>query len=324
MVAEMATVETEINDFANTLAASGSSTRLHLIADRGNGNLQICVQPPLGGAACANNAPVFRQYDTNVGESMAHSNNALGRIMQQSPTWRPLLQPNSHVAFIVTTDDNGDDIGVAAGADLDPIGGQHAECEGTSGNANSYIGDTTTNNRCRWDDPSSATNYTSLAYDNGTWRGFTTFMTNFFPTLVPVADWTFYPIIGGTGSTILMGGDDVYEFTCATKAANGLEYVRLALLTTTQDSMTQICAANWDLSSLAEDIASGIPNDTYILDGSPPGQCLQINPATIQVVVNGIPLANADWMFDAPSCTLTIQNNVPVVGDNVVIIYEIF
>ena len=54
------------------------------------------------------------------------------------------------------------------------------------------------------------------------------------------------------------------------------------------------------------------------------GICLNVNPATIQVVVNGIPMPAADWSYDAPTCTITIENNIPVVGDNVVIIYEIF
>ena len=69
-------------------------------------------------------------------------------------------------------------------------------------------------------------------------------------------------------------------------------------------------------------IAAGVPNDTYTLDGNPAGTCLLIDETTIQVVVNGVPLSPADWTYDAPTCTLTIDNNVPVVGDNVVIIYD--
>jgi hypothetical protein len=326
---EMQIVEENIQEFADALAASGSSTRLHLIVDRGPGDFEICVNPPLADVNCGDLAPSFYQYDTNIGVSMVHSSNALGRIVQQSPVWIPRLQAGSHIAFIVTTDDNGDDVGVTAGADLDPqigaFGEQlHSECSGTAGQASSRIVDGTTGNVCRWDDPNSANEYTSLAYNNGLIRGFSAFMTTFFPTLAVETDWTFYPIIGGTGVTILSGADDAYEFSCDTKAANGLEYVRLALLTNTEDSMRQICAADWQLDGLAADIVNNVPNDTYVLQGSPPGQCLNINPATIVVVVNGIPLAAADWSYDAPSCTLTIENNIPVVGDNVVIIYEIF
>jgi hypothetical protein len=67
-----------------------------------------------------------------------------------------------------------------------------------------------------------------------------------------------------------------------------------------------------------------VPNDTYVLDGVPVGNCLAINPATITVVVNGIPMAPANWVYNAASCTLTVVNNIPVVGDNVVIVYENF
>jgi hypothetical protein len=314
MATEMATVEAEINDFADTLAASGSSTRLHLVTDRGNGEFEICVAPPLGGAACADNAPNFYQYDTNVGVSMVHSSNALGRTMQQSPIWTPRLQLNSHIAFIVTTDDDGDD-----GGWVNP-----QDPEGTDDCGNNYIVDGTTGNNCRWDAPASAINYTSLAYDWGAFAGFTTFMTNYFASRAPVTDWTYYSIIAGTGSTVLTGTDDTYEFTCAGVVEAGDEYVKLSLLTATQDSMTQLCDADWDLSGLATDIVNNIPNDTYVLEGSPPGTCLNVNPATIQVVVNGIPMAAADWSYSAATCTLTIEDNIPVVGDNVVIIYEIF
>jgi Putative metal-binding motif len=323
MQAEMATVETEINDFATTLAGSGSSTRLHLLADRGNGNFEICVNAPLGGVACADNAPQFRQYDTNGGPNtngnspMVHSNNPLGRIMQQSPVWIPRLQANSHLAFIVTSDDNGDDPGFAeAAADLGAVAGQHAEC------ANGNITDGSTGDQCHWDDPTSANNYTSMAGNFGVYLGFQAFMTNFFPTRDIVDDWTFYSIIGGTGTATLTGGDDVYEFSCNTRAANGVQYVTLSELSETQDSMTAICAADWDLSALANDIVNNIPNDVYVLSGAPVGQCLLIDPTTITVLVNGIPMAAADWSYDAPSCTLTVVNNIPVVGDNVVITYE--
>ncbi|HWB81745.1 MAG TPA: MopE-related protein [Nannocystaceae bacterium] len=314
MDAEMATVEAEINDFADTLAASGSSTRLHLISDRGAGTFEICVQPPLAAAACANNAPVFYQYDTHASPtvSMCHSSNALGRIMQQSPVWIPRLQAGSHIAFIVTTDDDGDD----------PSWGAPNDDSSVDDCGNGFIADNTSGNVCRWDDPLSANNYTSLAYDFGAYLGFSTYMTNFFPSRAVGDDWTFYSIIASTGTTVLSGANNAYEFACAGAAETGDEYVKLSLLTETQDSMIALCAADWDLSGLANDIVSGIPNDTYILTGSPAGQCLLIDPTTIQVLVNGIPMPAADWTYDAPSCTLTVVNNIPVVGDNVVITYE--
>jgi Putative metal-binding motif len=319
MSEEMATVEAEINAFANTLAGSTSSTQLHLVADRGTESFEICVSPPLGGAACADNAGAgFWQYDTNGGTNgneMVHSSNALGRIMQQQGTWTPRLQPNSYIAFIITTDDNGDDPlwGAAQGdpTELDDCGV-------------GFIVNGTTANICRWDAPG-ALDYTSLAYDFMGYAGFSTFMTNFFPSYAVADDWGVYPIIGNTGTAVLMGANDMYEFnSCATSAENGEEYVKLALLTDTLDSMFSICDAPWDLSGLADDILSGVPNDLYVLSGVPAGTCGLINPATITVVVNGIPMAPADWVYDALSCTLQVINNVPVVGDNVVIVYENF
>ncbi len=317
MAQEIATVEVELQDFADTLAASGSSGHLHVIADRGTESFEMCVAPPLAGNNCTDNAPLFYQYDTNGGTNgacMVHSSNALGRIMQQSPVWIPRLQPNSHLAFIVTTDDDGDDanwVGPQDDSAVDDCGA-------------GFIVDGTTSNLCRWDDPLSANNYTSLAYDWMGYLGFTSFMTNFFPNHAVVDDWTFYSIIGGTGTAVLMGADDGYEFTCNTMAETGDEYVKLSLLSETQDSMTAVCAANYDLSGLAQDIVNNIPNDTYVLDGNPAGNCLAINPATIEVIVNGIPMNGADWNYNAATCTLTIVNNIPVVGDTVNIVYENF
>ncbi|MCX4247231.1 MopE-related protein [Paraliomyxa miuraensis] len=320
MSAEMATVETNINNFASQLAASGSSTQLHLIADRGTGTFEICVTPPLGGAACGDNPGAgFWQYDTNGGidgQEFVHSSNAIGRTMQQSGYWIPRLQPNSFMAFIFTSDDNGDDPQWGA-ADGDPSGVDDCPL--------GWIVDTTIDNYCRWDAPGPGLNYTSLAYDHVGYGGFATFMTNFFPGSAPGDDWAVFPIIGNTGTTVLNGANDVYEFNgCVNGVENGEEYVKLALLTDTQDSMFSICDAPWDLSSLANDILSGVPNDLYLLSGSPPGTCGMINPATITVVVNGIPLAPADWTYNPGTCVLQVVNNVPVVGDNVVIVYEMF
>jgi len=317
MTQEIATVEAELNDFADSLANAGSSGRLHLIADRGIESLELCVDPPLGGNNCTDNAPQFYQYDTNGGVNglpMVHSSNALGRIMQQSPTWIPRLQPNSYLAFIVTTDDDGDDPLWIAPQDDSAVD----DCGA------GFIVNNTSGNVCRWDDPSSANNYTSLFEDVVGYFGFETYMENFFPTRAPIDDWAFFSIIGGTGTTVLTGADDAYEFTCLTMVETGDEYVKLSEFTETQDDMTAICANDWDLSGLAEDIVSNIPNDTYILDGSPSGNCAAINPATIVVLVNGVPMAAIDWVYDVPACTLTVVNNIPVVGDNVVIVYENF
>jgi hypothetical protein len=33
-------------------------------------------------------------------------------------------------------------------------------------------------------------------------------------------------------------------------------------------------------------------------------------------------MAPANWVYDAFTCTLTVISNIPVVGDNVVIVYQ--
>jgi hypothetical protein len=317
MAQEMATVEAEINAFASTLAGSTSASQLHLLADRGTESFEICVSPPLGGASCADNpAAGFWHYDTNGdlnGAEFVHSSNALGRIMQQSPVWIPRLQPNAYLAFIITTDDNGDDVTwtVATGDPSDS-----ADC------VPGYINDLSTTDVCRWD-AIGPLDYTSLAFDHAGLGGFSTFVANFFPGRVPGDDWGVYPIIGNTGHTVLSGADEVYEFnSCATSAEDGEEYVKLAQLTGTLGSMFSICNAPWDLSGLANDILSSVPNDTYILEGEPAGNCGMIDPATITVVVNGIPMNPGNWLYDAFTCTLTIITDIPVFGDNVVVVYQ--
>ena len=317
---EMATVEAEINAFASMLEAAGSSTQLHLIADRGIENFEICVQPPLGGPGCTDDpANGFWQYDTNGdvnGDEMVHSSNALGRIIHQAPVWMPRLQPYAYVAFLVTTDDNGDDPEWGL-ADGDPS--EVDDCSSFS-----YIDDDTTGNVCRVVGPDGL-NYTSLAYDHAGHLGFATFMENVLPTLDPGDDWSLYPIIGNTGTSVLTGADDVYEFNdCNSNREDGEEFVKLALLTGTVPSMFSICDAPWDFTSLADAIIGSVPNDLYVLSGVPAGTCLMIDPATITVTVNGIPLPPTSWNYDPPSCTIQITDNVPGVGDSVSIVYENF
>ena len=319
MAAEMATVEQEINDFAAALDAAGGSNALHLIADRdtvidGLG-FEICVDTPLGGANCADNPPRFYQYDPLGAGSVStvHSSNALGRTMQQHFSWSPRLQAGSHIAFIVTTDDDGDDPNWVSPEDPEATD----DCQGGTG----YITNAELDNVCRWTDGSD--DYTSLAFDITGYFGFATFMQNYFPTYAPGEDWSFYSIIGETGTTVLSGADDVYEFNnCNETVENGEEYVKLSLLTNRQANMISICDADWDLSGLATAIATAVPNDTYVLEGEPAGNCGCIDDLTINPTVNGVPANPADWSYDAPSCTVTFNNNVPTVGDNVVIVYD--
>jgi hypothetical protein len=319
MQQEMAMVEAEINAFTNMLAAAGSSTQLHLLADRGIEPFEICVNPPLGGAGCADNpGQGFWQYDTNGdvdGQSYVHSSNALGRIIQASPVWIPRLQPYAYIAYIVTTDDNGDDPEWIAPNDNSEVD----DCSSLS-----FINNATTGNICRVHGPN-AIDYTSLAFDFNGFGGFTSFMNNVLPSYDVVEDWSFYPIIGNTGTTVLTGADDIYEFnTCASNREDGEEFVKLAQYTNSLPAMISICDAPWDFSGLADAILASVPNDLYVLTGNPEGTCLLIDPATITVTVNGIPLAPTSWAYDPPTCTLQIIDDVPGVGDSVSIIYANF
>jgi len=314
MAGEIAIVEAEINAFATALDAAGGNNQLHVIADRGLGSFELCVAPPLGGAACADNPPRFRHYDTNGGTNGAefvHSSNALGRTIQQYSSWGPQLLPNSYVAFIVTTDDDGDD----------PNWNGANDPEGTDDCGAGIINNATNSNVCQFND--GVNTYTSLAEDLGMVLGFESFMTNYFPGYVPGDDWGFYSIIGNTGTTVLGAGHPDNFNGCAGSVEDGDEYVKLSQLTGTTADMISICDPTpWDLDDLATAIGNNVPNDTYVLGGNPVGTCLLIDEMTIQVVVNGVPLNGADWTYDAPSCTVTVNNNVPVVGDNVVIVYE--
>lgn len=320
MAEEIAQVESEINAFATALDAAGGNNQLHLIADRGGDQFEMCVSPPLGGLGCADNPPPagrFFQYDTNGGGvSMVHSSNALGRAIQQYGSgWGPNLLPNSYLAFIVTTDDDGDDVNWVAPDDLE----DQDDCQDGGGNINNG----SAGNVCRFNDGMNT--YTSLAEDFGALLGFESFIENYFPGYMPGADWAFYSIIGNTGTTVLGAGAPDNFNGCATSVEDGDEYVRLSQTTGTTADMISICdPPPWDLDELATAIASNVPNDTFVLGGNPVGNCLAVNPATISVVVNGVPLAGADWSYDALACTVTVTNNVPVVGDNVVIVYENF
>jgi len=233
-------------------------------------------------------------------------------VIQQYANWSGNIQPNSYLAFIVTTDDDGDDPLWVSPDDLEGTD----DCQGGTGNINNG----TTGNVCRFFD--GLNQYTSLAFDFGSMLGFESFMENYFPAYSPGIDWAWYSIIGNTGTTVLGAGHPDNFNSCGTSVEDGDEYVKLSQLTGVTDQMISICDTNWNLDSLAEAIASAVPNDTYVLDGNPSGNCAAIDPLTITVIVNGVPMSAADWSYDAPTCTVTINNNIPVVGDNVVIIYD--
>ena len=122
-------VQMGMNAFAARLATSSLDYRLIVLSLRGNGNVtlggstlyQLCVPPPVGGAACADNAPRFHQVDMNIystqpleqilgtlaqsrGYTMADSNPRTGG--RGSAPWFDLLRPRATKSIVVVTDDN--------------------------------------------------------------------------------------------------------------------------------------------------------------------------------------------------------------------------
>jgi hypothetical protein len=100
-------VKANINTFASSIGTSGLDYRVIMIAEKpiplpfpvpvpG-----ICVPPPLGGASCADNPPVFHQIAETVG-----STDSLQTILDQFPTYEPWLRPAAYKVFIEVTDDN--------------------------------------------------------------------------------------------------------------------------------------------------------------------------------------------------------------------------
>jgi hypothetical protein len=108
MSEETASVNSNINAFASSIGKSGLDYRVIMIADKpppfvppGFPIPGVCVPPPLGGAACADNAPLFHQIATTV-----DSNDSLQLILDQYSTYEPWLRPTAFKVFIEITDDN--------------------------------------------------------------------------------------------------------------------------------------------------------------------------------------------------------------------------
>ncbi|CAN5442473.1 hypothetical protein BH09MYX1_BH09MYX1_04110 [soil metagenome] len=148
MTEEVVQTKTNINDFAVTIGQSGLDYQVIMLASRGTGNLQICVPPPLGGANCADNAPIFHHINQNVGStnslslalSTYDSNNA-------ALNWAKYLRPTATKVFVEITDDNSSM--AFATFDTQLLAKQPAGMFGTAQNRK-YIFDSI----CGWLDPS--------------------------------------------------------------------------------------------------------------------------------------------------------------------------
>jgi hypothetical protein len=105
MTEEIVQTQQNINNFAQTIGSSGLSYQVIMIGTRGTSGNAICVPPPLGGPACADNPPKFHHVDTRVG-----STNSLSLILSTYDNatigWNKYLRQNAYKVFIEITDDN--------------------------------------------------------------------------------------------------------------------------------------------------------------------------------------------------------------------------
>lgn len=107
MTEEVVQTKTNINGFATTIGQSGLDYQVIMIAARGTGGLQICVPPPLGGANCADNPPLFHHINQSVA-----STNSLSLALSTYDSanaalnWSKYLRPTATKVFIEITDDN--------------------------------------------------------------------------------------------------------------------------------------------------------------------------------------------------------------------------
>ena len=118
LVTELTAMEAVLNqDFAQYILNQGIDLHVVLIAAKKQGGQQcwtsglfeqdcgICFGPPLGGAGCADNPPVFAHVDNWVG-----SHNALGRLTGSYSAYKPVLRQNSVKYLAVVSDDDAEGI----------------------------------------------------------------------------------------------------------------------------------------------------------------------------------------------------------------------
>jgi len=110
MTEEIAQVIANINQsLADLLSASGLDYRVIMISTKGTllQDQEVCVAPPLGGAACGDNPPLYRAIDQDVA-----STNSLSLILSTydsanpSLNWSTSLRYDAVKFFIEVTDDN--------------------------------------------------------------------------------------------------------------------------------------------------------------------------------------------------------------------------
>jgi hypothetical protein len=109
---EVAKVRTNINgSFVPTIAASIIDWRVIFISAKGSSSQQVCVDPPLAGANCADNPQQFHQLNCTVGSTdsltIARNSYAAPGFVCAAGTipWSTHLRFDSTKVFVEVTDD---------------------------------------------------------------------------------------------------------------------------------------------------------------------------------------------------------------------------
>jgi hypothetical protein len=104
MTEELNQVRANVNSFAAKIDSFGLESHVVFIVKKGTAGNTVCVPAPLGGPACADNAPRFFHVDQSV-----DSNDSLELILSTYETkWKQHLRVESTKIFVEVTDDESD------------------------------------------------------------------------------------------------------------------------------------------------------------------------------------------------------------------------
>ena len=108
MSEETAQVKANLNSFATSIGKSGLDYTVVVLAAKppafvppGFPIPSVCVPPPLGGASCGDNPPLFHHVNQDV-----ESTDSLDLILSKYSSYSAWLRPTAFKVFIEVTDDN--------------------------------------------------------------------------------------------------------------------------------------------------------------------------------------------------------------------------
>ena len=103
MTAETMFVQAQLNAFAQRVVDAQIDVRLVLICEKPGPFVSnpICIPPPLAGANCGDNEPLFKHIDALIG-----NHNAWEQIIATYPQYRHLLRSDAQKHIVVITDDS--------------------------------------------------------------------------------------------------------------------------------------------------------------------------------------------------------------------------